>query len=114
MWDVQDQCRPTFAGSASNFGGYSSVAISTIVTSFGDSAPSTASHFSDLQQSNVAAFVDCTAAHPPLFACLNFPIQHLSTVAKFLSQQTAAEPDRSGWVLGTRKSHRGSSAWQII
>lgn len=81
---------PTFAGSSS-FQGYSNYPVSTIVASFGDSAPSTASHFADLQQANIAAYVDCSTAAPPLFSCLFFPDQHLTTVSNFLSQQSAAD-----------------------
>ena len=67
----------------------------TIVTSFGDSSSSTASHFADLQQSSTTPSENCdsSSASPPeyIFECSQLADRHLTTVSNFLAQQSAAD-----------------------
>jgi RHS repeat-associated protein len=63
----------------------------TIILSFGDSGPSTASHYADLQQSNTAAYVDCSTSGVNVWPCAYYTDQHIATAGNFLSQQSAAD-----------------------
>jgi RHS repeat-associated protein len=71
------------------------VPFGTIIVSFGDAGPSTAAHFSDLQQSSLARGQDCANINYNLasywFECQFFNDRHLTTAGSFLSQQSGAD-----------------------
>ena len=88
--------------------------ISTIIATFGDSNPSTVSHYTDLQQSSLAPLLDCSggpgtgqAGANWAFECNFFTDRKLTSFATFLSQQSAS--DKLVMAVGSAQTTRHHS-----